>query len=168
MNGSNVSSSVGHLKLSRVSFTMNIYKNLDENGSQSAHSLSKGGYYSVLPVLKRTKCSKWLTAYFPVSRWSSSLSQGRSAASPSLNLSWSVLVFLDRVKPLLSTPVLHPWDVGQWPNSPYQALPWHLKPLGRGTPIFPCLCVICHTISKPVAWSLYLSFSVKKKKSSRC
>lgn len=119
-------------------------------------------YYSVLPVLKRTKCSKLLTAYFPVSRWSSSLSQGRSATSPSLNLSSSVLVFLDRVKPLLSTPVLHPWDMGQWPNSPHQALPWHLKPLGRGTPIFPCLCVSCHTISKPLKPLFVLFYEEKK------
>lgn len=41
----------------------------------------------------------------------------------------------------------------QWTISPHRSLPWHLKPLGRGTPIFPCLCVSCHTKGGPVPWS---------------
>lgn len=59
---------------------------------------------------------------------------------------------------------LHPWDLRQWPNSLCHAMPWHLKPLGRGTPIFFCLCVGRHTISGPVPWSLYFSSSQERTK----
>lgn len=58
---------------------------------------------------------------------------------------------------------LHPWGSGQWPTSPSHELPWYLKPLARGTPIFPCLCVSSHTISGPVPQGLFVLFTVVKK-----
>lgn len=102
-----------------------------------------------------------LTAYFPVSRWSLGFSCGRKCELPSSgSLSFSLpfsaesypcrqAAFSVSSPPPLSW-FLHPWDLGQRPTSPYHALPWHLKPLGRGTPIFPCLCVSSYTINGPV------------------
>lgn len=57
-----------------------------------------------------------------------------------------------------------------WPSLPPSLLPLeletmgHLKPLGMGTPILPCLCVSSHTISWPVPQGCYLLASPYKRR----
>lgn len=104
---------------------------------------------------KRRKRSFSLTAYFPVSWRSLSLSQRRNCKLPSSgSLSFSYCLppqsgasVIKQCLPLPSPPplswFLHPWDLRQWPNSLCHAMPWHLKPLGRGTPIFFCCLLMC-------------------------
>lgn len=75
------------------------------------------------------------------------------------------LLSIARLSEQSQTSVINPGpsQMGQWSNSSYHSLPWHLKPLGRGTPIFPCLCVRCHTKGAPVPWSFTLSLLVSTK-----
>lgn len=108
-----------------------------------------------------------LTSYFP--------SPGALWVFPLLDLSpltrlspQSRTSVLKQPLPLPSPPplswFLHPWDSGQRPTTPYHARPWHLKPLGRGTPKFPWLCVSPHTIRGAVTWGLRLSSSLQEER----
>lgn len=128
--------------------TMTAYKN----------HLEIGIYFRVLLFVRAARSRKdvLLTTYF--------LSPGgpgvfgRGEVEPPL-------LSIARLSEQSLTSVINPSpsQMGQWSNSSYHSLAWHLKPLGRGTPIYPCLCVSCHTKGAPAPWSFILSFLVSTK-----